>query len=346
MGCQITHFCAQHYPQIAHVCNLRENRVASISKHGKGWRASVARHGVRKTRVFPTKAAARDWAAHEEYLILNAAVIRSEIPLADVLQRYAREVSPGKRGERWEVIRLDKLCRDDLAKVRLCDLTAIDIAQWRDRRLRQVGPGSVRREMVLLSAVFTVARKEWGLISASPMDDVKKPASPEPRDRLATAAELERLALSAGTDLTNSTARAFHAFLFAVETGMRAGEIIGLVWERVDLDNRVARLAQTKNGTARDVPLSSEAVRLLQALPRSDPVFGLSSASLDALWRKLRDRAGVEGLVFHDSRHLGVTRLARKLDVLSLAKMIGHRNLSQLQVYFNESAADIAKRLD
>jgi integrase len=194
--------------------------------------------------------------------------------------------------------------------------------------------------------VFTVARKEWGLLSVSPMLDVRKPASPEPRDRLATAAEMERLALSAGTDLTNSTARAFHAFLFAVETGMRAGEIIGLVWERVDLDKRVARLAQTKNGTARDVPLSSEAVRLLQALPRDDPVFALSSASLDALWRKLRDRAVVDDLVFHDSRHLAITRLARKLDVLSLAKMIGHRNLSQLQVYFNESAADIAKRLD
>ena len=320
--------------------------MASIAKHAKGYRASVARNGVRKSKVFATRGAARDWAAHEEHQILNAETIRTQTPLSDTLRKYAAEVSPAKKGERWEVIRLEKLCRDDLAKIRLCDLTANDIAKWRDRRLREVGPGSVRREMVLLSAVFTVARKEWGLLSVSPMEDVKKPASPEPRDRLATTAEMERLALSAGSDLTNATARAFHAFLFAIETGMRAGEIIGLIWARVDLDKRVARLQTTKNGTARDVPLSTEAVRLLQALPRTDPVFNLSSASLDALWRKLRDRAGVDGLVFHDSRHLAITRLARKLDVLSLAKMIGHRNLSQLQVYFNESAADIAKRLD
>ncbi len=56
--------------------------------------------------------------------------------LADVFNRYANEVSPTRRGERWEVIRLKKLARDDLAKLVIASITARDIAEWRDRRLQ------------------------------------------------------------------------------------------------------------------------------------------------------------------------------------------------------------------
>ena len=320
--------------------------MASIRKHDKGWRAEVARLGVRRSKVFATKTEAKDWAARQEYLIVNAGAIQSAQPFEAVLERYAREVSPTKRGARWEILRLERFRTDPIGKISISALKAADFAAWREKRLVLVAPGTVRREMVLLSAVLTTARKDWGLITVSPMQDVGKPSSPPPRDRLPSADDLARLAVSAGDDLTHATARAFHAFLFAIETGMRAGEIVGLQWPRINLDARVCRLDRTKNGSRREVPLSTEAVRLLRALPVSDPVFGLDSRTLDILWRKLRDRAGVVGLVFHDSRHCAITRLSRKLDVLALARMVGHRNLSQLNAYYNESAADLAKRLD
>lgn len=94
------------------------------------------------------------------------------------------------------------------------------------------------------------------------------------------------------------------------------------------------------------MPLSLEAIRLLKLLPDADPVFGLDARQLDALWRKVRDRAGVVGLTFHDSRHEAITRLSKKLDVLALAKMIGHRDIRMLQVYYDETAEKLAKRLD
>lgn len=127
---------------------------------------------------------------------------------------------------------------------------------------------------------------------------------------------------------------------------MRAGEIVALTWDRVDLKRRVAKLTQTKNGRSREVPLSSEAVRLLEALPKSDPVFGLTSHQIDALWRKVRDKAKADGLNFHDSRHAAITALSKKLDVLALARMVGHTDLRMLQVYYNETAEELAKRLD
>lgn len=319
--------------------------MASILKVGNKYKAQIARHGVRKSKTFATRQTAKDWAARQEYLIINADQIATTQTFGAIMDRYAREVSPTKRGARWEMIRLEKLQRDDVAKVQMGDLAPKHIADWRDTRLKEVAPASVIREMQLMSSVLNVARREWGLIKVNPVSDVRKPTKPPARDRLPTEDEIDRLTHSAGSDLSKATARSFHAFLFAIETAMRAGEIVGLEWDKVDLVRRVARLTQTKNGRPREVPLSTEAVRLLEALPHLDPVFGLSSRQHDALFRKLRDRAGVEGLTFHDSRHAAITRLAKKLDVLDLARMVGHTDLKMLMVYYNESAEEMAKRL-
>ncbi len=321
--------------------------MASIRKLPSGsYRAEIARQGVRKSKVFATKTAAKEWAARQEYLILNADELRGQGTLGEAMDRYARERSQTKRGARWEIIRLSKLAKDPLAKIRMADLRASDIADWRDRRSQEVAPASVIREMQLISSVLTVCVKEWGLLARNVASDVRKPVKPQPRSRLPLADEMERLAISAGDDLTNATARAYHAFRFACETAMRAGEIVGLTWDWIDAATRVAHLPLTKNGTSRDVPLSSAAMALLEALPRMDPVFGLTSQQLDALWRKLRDRAGVEGLTFHDSRAFGTGNLSKKVDVLSLARITGHRDIKMLMVYYRETAADLAKRLD
>ena len=93
---------------------------------------------------------------------------------------------------------------------------------------------------------------------------------------------------------------------------------------------------------------SRAALALLPSLPAGeadDPAFGLSSATLDALFRRARIKAGITDLHFHDTRHEAITRLARKLDVLDLARMIGHRALRSLQVYYNPTPAEIAARL-
>jgi integrase len=335
-----------HYALFTH-CGKLNIWMASFRKMSGGrWRVEVARKGVRASQVFDSKQAAKDWGARQEYLILNAKPANETALFGDVLDRYAREVSPQKRGARWEILRIGRFRADGFAAIKIADLAAPDFASWRDARLREVAPATVAREMNLLSTVLNVARKEWGLIAENPISDVRKPAEPPARDRLITDAEFERLAEHAGDDLTKQIGRAFHAFRFSIETAMRAGEVVGLEWSRVDLGKRVARLAMTKNGTARDVPLSSEAVRLLETLPRLDPVFGLTSGNLDALWRRLRDRAGVVDLTYHDSRHVAITRLARKLDVLPLARMVGHKDLRMLQAYYNESAEELAKLLD
>lgn len=319
--------------------------MASIRKDRGKWRAEIYRRGIRKSKSFPTKQQAKDWASRTEYLLDNGEAVAARMTFGEVLERYVREVSPGKRGRRWEETKVNRLRRDPIWHVRLGDLDAATFSDWRDNRLTEVSAATVLREMNFLSAVMSCARRDWGLIGSNPLSDVRRPKPPPPRDRLPTPDEFERLAIAAGDDLTQTRARAYHAFLFACETAMRAGEICGLTWDRLDLERRVARLDRTKNGTSRDVPLSSAAVDLIRALPHADPVFGLTSKTLDASFRKVREMAGVEGLHFHDSRAEALTRLSRIVDVLTLARIAGHKDIKMLMVYYRESPEDIAKRL-
>ena len=107
---------------------------------------------------------------------------------------------------------------------------------------------------------------------------------------------------------------------------MPAGEIVGLEWSRVDTDLRVAGLPITKNRTAREVPLSTAAIDRLSKLNRdSKTCFDINGAQLGALFRKMTDSAKIDNLRFHNSRHEAITRLARKLDILSLVRMVGHK---------------------
>lgn len=312
--------------------------MASIIKRGDSWRAEVYVKGRRTSKTFRTRAEAKQWAARQETILEQHRPGRETF--REVLQRYGREVSPSKRSERWEALQIRRLCLDPIADVRIGDLSPADLGAWRDRRLAKVSPATVKREINLVSAVLNHARKEWRLIGENPMSAVRKPVEPPHRTRLPTVAEMDRLAYAA--QQTPVLAMTWAAFRFAMETGMRQGEICSLT--RADIDGRVARLSMTKNGDPRDVPLSSKALAIIEDLP--DDLFGTTAARLSANWRNLCKRAAVVGLTFHDSRRAAVTRLAKKLDVLALAKIIGHRNLAQLRVYYEVSADELAGLLD
>ena len=105
-------------------------------------------------------------------------------------------------------------------------------------------------------------------------------------------------------------------------------------------------LPKTKNGDQREVPLSARAREIMAALPRDRPTcFDLNAKSRDTLWRKARDAAELGDLHFHDSRAEAIWRLSKKLDVLELARVIGHRDIKSLMIYYETSADELADRL-
>jgi len=58
------------------------------------------------------------------------------------------------------------------------------------------------------------------------------------------------------------------------------------------------------------------------------------------------EKVKIENLHFHDTRHEAITRLAKKLDILDLARMTGHKDLKSLMTYYNATPAEIAAQLD
>jgi integrase len=314
--------------------------MATISKHGKGYRAQIRRLGFKPlSKTFPLKMQAASWAAKTERELLEGRYIENRHTVADALDKFARDVSPHRKGGRWEKLRIDVFKRATIASKPISRLTSADLATWRDDRLKAVKGSSVRRDMSLWDSILETARKEWGWISVNPIRDVKKP--PNPRSRQRGVREDEITALR--EKLTGKLGReVFLGFELGIETAMRAGEMWTLGPEQVDLNLCVAHLSKTKNGDHRDVPLSPRAVEILKELGCR---FTVSTASRDALFRKARKAAGIQDLHFHDSRSEGISRLSKKLDVLELARVVGHRDLKSLLIYYNVNAAALAKRL-
>ena len=97
---------------------------------------------------------------------------------------------------------------------------------------------------------------------------------------------------------------------FALSTGCRAGEILGLEWSRVDLTRKVAWLdhGTTKSGDGRGIPLNADAVAALEATRGQHPRWCFTFAGKriqqsSTAWDKAKQRAGIEDFRFHDLRH-------------------------------------------
>lgn len=294
------------------------------------WQVQVFRRGVRRSASFPSKGAAVAWAGQIEAEIM--AGVRGEIPnlnVLDLLERYRREISSRKKGARPEGVRLDALGRDKLALVKLRALDTPHASDWQRRRLEAVSEPSVRRERNLLNNVFQIAVKEWRWLRKNPFDGVRRPRDSRPRKRMATLAEIAELTAKASPALRR-------AIVIAMETGMRASEIAS----PPEIKGHVARLADTKNGEAREVPLSAIALKHFRAEAH------LTAGSISGLFARLCEDLDIEGLTFHDLRHTACVRLSKKLDPWELCKMLGWKDPRiALNTYYKADAEEMAKKL-
>ena len=329
--------------------------MGTIRKKGNGYEAAVARKGIRKSSMFRTKAEANMWIAETEKEILQGKYGKptNHHTFNDLMQRYAQQVSPTKRGAEWEIKRINMLSRYGIASIPLEILNQTHFAEWRDRRLGEVTPATVLREWNLISNALNIAVNEWKWLPENPLKGVRKPKQPPARTRRISQDEIDRLLYALGYSysgkLETVTSRVGASMLFAIETAMRAGEIASLTWDNVDMVKRIAKLPMTKNGFPRDVPLSEEAIRIIEQVKSVtesvNTVFNLNTAQIDALFRKAKSRAMIEDLHFHDTRSTAITRLSKKVDILTLARISGHRDLKMLMIYYRESMEDIAKRI-
>ncbi len=341
-------------------------KVATFKKRGSKWQAQICKEGYRQAKSFKTKAEAEAWARQiEAEMDRGAFVSRKEAEnttLSDALDRYEKEVLPEKKGARQEKQRVGAWKTDPLAKRSLASIQGKDIAAYRDKRSTDgASPNTIRLELALISHLFTVAVKEWGMGGlVNPVKQIRKPKLPQGRDRRLRPGELDRILSASGSPALSDLVR------FAIETGMRRSEIAGMTWDRVDLKKRTVSLHDTKNGDKRIVPLSPEAVRILSALPRriDGEVWGMEPDSITQAFLRAVDRARdayekecqgkkvkpdpgyLVDLTFHDLRHEATSRFFEKgLNPMQVAAITGHKTLQMLKRYTHLKAEDLAELL-
>jgi integrase len=306
--------------------------VANISKRGDKWRAEVCIDRVRKAKTFPTKREAVAWSNEQE----DKGLALSKT-LKDAIDKY-RPIAEKHKGYQSEISRLNHL---DIAlgDKQLDRLTSSVLSKYRDDRLKEVSPVSVRRELIILSAMFEIAVNEWQWMHSNPLKTVKKPTASPARRRGVSKAEIDSICANLSTMRVGKQVCVM--FQLSIETGMRLGELLSLKWS--DVSEKYVTLLETKNGDRRNVPLSLKARELIDSRRDIDPesVFTLNQHVASQTFR----RATINGCHFHDGRSEAVTRLSKKLDVMQLAKMIGHRDIKSLMFYYSEKPEDMADRL-
>ena len=360
--------------------------MAQITNRGKyQWRARVRRKGYPDlSKTFNSKDEAKSWAEEmEREMRGNCYVSRAEAEatsLHEALGRYEREISSAKKGHDREKLVLRLIQKDELALRPMASIRSADIASLRDRWNTTLKPATVLRRLALLSNVFTIARKEWGMESLqNPVEFVRKPKPNNARVRrlyarpacgLAGAeqtsrGELERICEASGSKLLP------YIVIIAVETAMRRSEIVSMTWDNVSLERRVAHLADTKNGSSRDVPLSTKAVETFLHLRQThgdaptptSRIFPLSNDTVTQAFERAVARARktyeqecteakeaidskfLTDLRFHDLRHEATSRLAAVYQLHELTKVTGHKEPRMLMRYYHPDAEELAKRL-
>lgn len=202
--------------------------MATFRKRGsRQWQAQVRKKGhPLPTKTFGTRAAAEVWARATEYEMdqgpfLSRAEAESTT-LKELLERYLEEITPLKKGAAPEAARIKALLRHPLTQRYVASIRGVDIARYRDERMKKVSPATTKRDLVILSHLFEVARKEWGIHVHNPVRDVKLPPHGKARERRLQAGEESRL--------LSACRKARNPFLcpivqLALETAMRQGEL-------------------------------------------------------------------------------------------------------------------------
>lgn len=329
-------------------------------------------HGSRQAEINLAKREAEAWARQIESEmdrgVFVSRVESEQTTLKECLERYLREVSPTKKGAEHERYKIGVILKHKLAVRYMASIRGTDLAAYRDDRLKVVASATVTRELALISHVFNMARKEWGMENLqNPVEVVRKPKLPQGRDRRLQPGELDAILAASGSDQLK------FIVLLALETAMRRGELASLRWRDVFLSEQYLMLPDTKNGSSRAVPLSKKAVGLLKEVRLltsgvddevDGRVFPMRADAITQAFERARDRAracyvlecahagkkaddGFLGnLRFHDLRHEATSHLFEiGLNPIEAASVTGHKDLRMLMRYTHLKAGNLAKKL-
>lgn len=341
--------------------------MASIQKRGSTYRARVIKRGhPAYSKTFNTRIEAVKWARGIEAQIDNGTLLppeKSSNPSKNTTtlfkvaaEEYVRTHTVHKRNYKSETFIINKLI-NYWGHLPVCSVGKGQVLKLRDDLVQAKRAGAtINKYFNAISKIFQMLQNEWSLKIDNPIKGIKRmPANPSRIKRI-NGETLEALMQAAN----HCAPPLFTKILkIALETGVRRGELMGLEWQDVDLENRRIHLHKTKNSLPRRIPLTKDAVAIFKSIPKTHPdkIFPVSLCWLRRYFEKTRASAkqswsgdGInpfEDMKLHDCRHEALSRLSDAgLNVIELAHISGHRVLSMLQVYTHPSHEAIFAKLD
>jgi len=226
--------------------------------------------------------------------------------------------------------------------------TSTDVETFKTLRLKEVSPVKVNIDFRTLKALFQSAVRSK-LIDENPFTGVKQIKVPPARPTYLTREEFSRLVVNIPIPWFRDLVK------FAVCTMMRAGEIVSLTWESVDLNRRIIlaenkREFRLKTTRPRVIPMNDWVFRFLSTRgTKTGPVFSfpdgkkLSVAYVSHKFKEFVRRAGFpESIHFHSLRHTGATWLVQEgVSIYEVQKLLGHSSISVTQVYSHLEGSEL-----
>lgn len=278
----------------------------------------------------------------------------SDKTFEDLMKRYQTEHSPRKsKSSQVRDRSAANHLLDFFGDTALLDISKKRVGEYKTkRRLDEAAPATINKELGLLKHAFNLAVKEWEWLETNPISCMSLEPVNNARDRWLTWEE-ERALLDVSPDWLRSI------IIFALNTGMRRGEILNLKWQNVDLTRGTITLTRSKNQLRGTIPLNSRVFELLmmkQRQPGREYVFcskagtRLEDRNLKRAFDIAREKAGLQDVRFHDLRHTFATRLVQNgVDLYRVQRLLGHKTHVMTQRYahhYPESLRSAVKVLE
>ncbi len=327
--------------------------MATIRRRSGGYNVQIRKQGYSTiTKTFSSITTARKWAAGVEADMERRLYIEvsEQTSLLSLLNRYEDEVIPLHKGSKSEQYRIQHL-KKHLGHLRLIHLSPHEVSKYRDIRLGTVSPASLKRELVILSRVLTIAAKDWGIcIPKNPIPMVSLPKVDKGRTRRLEQGEEECLV---------DDSEIGRIITVALETAMRRSEILNIKKSDINFSLCTLLIPTTKTDQPRTIPLSSTAISVLRSQLRAserlsggvislyeEPLFTYSARGVSGAFLKRCTRSGIKDLHFHDLRHEATSRLFEKgLNPVEVATITGHKDPRMLMRYTHLRAEDLVRKL-
>jgi site-specific recombinase XerD len=254
--------------------------------------------------------------------------------LADSILSYVEQKR--YKDQRNVVQRVNRLC-EDFGAMEASKLLPEDISTWLSKNTKT--PATSNRYKAAFSLIYREGVRNRK-VSTNPARLVAPARENNARIRWLHHAERKRLFAVMEKHYPDYLPE----LIISLDTGMRLSEQYGLTWADVDMRTGVIRLSETKNGLARDIPMSKDVKAAFTQLKPGKPharVF--SNAAPHDWWDDARDRAKLDGYVWHCNRHTFCTVLTEKgVPLKVIQKLAGHKTIAMTARYAKATDSALA----